>query len=165
MVEFLFGEKRQSDSPQSVIQNDHANYWERFFKVPTLQTSEQDQPILRVMQASNDEALIGLLEDPSCDLAVLDFRRLLPAERPIRLFFPLILRRSKESATAWTRGDHDPPGLVGLWRLLLRQIEKGELTGAAMLGQVKLALDLAIPANLALASSIEHHFVTLSLQT
>jgi hypothetical protein len=165
LVEFLFGEKRQSDSPQSVMQNNHANYWERFFKVPTLQTSERDQPILRVMQASDDEALISLLEDPSCDLAVNDFRRLLPAERPIRLFLPLISRRAKESVTAWTRGDHDPPGLIVLWRLLLRQIENGHLTGAAMLEQVKLALDIAIPANLALASAIEHHFVTLSLET
>ena len=164
LVQFLFGETSQSDSPQSVMQNNHANYWERFFKVPTLQSSELDQPILRVMQASDDEALISLLEDPSCDRAVHDFRRLLPAERPIRLFLPLISRRSKESATAWTRGDHDPPGLIVLWRLLLRQIESGELTGTAMLDQVKLALDLAIPANLALTSSIEHHFVTLSGQ-
>jgi hypothetical protein len=162
LVEFLFGQKRQTDSPQSVMQNNHANYWERFFKVPTLQASERDQTILRVMQASDDEALISLLEDPSCDRAVDDFRGLLPAERPIRLFLPLISRRSKESATAWTRGDHDPPGLIVLWRLLLRHKESGKLTGEAMLEQVKLTLDLAIPANLALASSIEHHFVTLS---
>jgi hypothetical protein len=162
LVEFLFGEKHQSDSPQSVMQNNHANYWERFFSVPIIQTSERDQPILRVMQASDDEALISLLEDPSRSQAVHDFRRLLPAERPVRLFLPLISRRSRESATAWTRGDHAPPGLIVLWRLLLRQTESGELTGAAMLEQVKLALDLAIPANLALASSIEEHFVTLS---
>jgi hypothetical protein len=114
------------------------------------------------MQASDDEILINLLEDPSRSQAVNDFRRLLPAERPVRLLLPLILRRSKESAAAWTRGDHDPPGLIVLWRLLLRQIESGELTGVAMLEHVKLALDLAIPENLALASSIEHHFVTLS---
>jgi hypothetical protein len=114
------------------------------------------------MQASDDEALINLFEDPIRSQAVHDFRRLLPAERQIRLFLPLVSRRSKESATDWKHGDHDPPGLIGLWRLLLRQMESGRLTGAAMLEQVKLALDIAIPANLALASSIEHHFVTLS---
>ena len=101
---------------------------------------------------------LGQFQSP----AVHDFRRLLPRERTTRLFLPLIARRSKESATAWKYGDHDPPGLIVLWRLLLRQRERGQLTGAAMLEQVKLALDIAIPANLALASSIEHHFVTLS---
>ena len=157
----LFGDRHAWQKPQGVSQHYHADYWDRVLSIPRLEDSERDQPVLRIMVAPDDSALLDLVQSGSRQAsAVEDFERLLPTERLVRLFVPLIERLSQERPNSWK--DEEPPGLVPLWRMWNRRWERGELPSPMVLDQVKQALDIAIPRNLGLTTDIEEYFVVSS---
>ena len=160
-ADFLF--KDQADQrPQGVRQHNHADYWERYLTMPELGVGERDQPVLKVLASDDDSALLQFLSDPASAAAVYDFRHLVPTERVARLLLPLVELRSRESAQEWP--DHEPPGLVPLWRLWLRAVQRGDLKSPAVLDYVVKALDQAIPSNLTLAAELENHFVVAEMR-
>jgi hypothetical protein len=159
-VDFLFKKGQADQRPQGVRQHNHADYWERYLALPELDATARDQRVLRVLASEDDAAVLLLLSDPATEAAVYDFRHLISAERATRLLLPLVELRSRESAQGWP--DHEPPGLVPIWRLWLRAAEHGELKSPIVLDHVHRALDLAIPQNLTLAAEIEHYFVAPS---
>jgi hypothetical protein len=112
------------------------------------------------MLEGDDQALLAIIEDEVRSSAVEDFRQLVGTERLVRLLALLVKRRSQESAGGWPNGQ--PPGLIRLWRMWNRRSESGELEPSVALQEVMQALDIAVPANLRLASEIEHYFAVPS---
>jgi hypothetical protein len=161
IVKFVFGDDRSDQNPQGARVADHTDYWERLLSIPRFAPNEGDQPVLRALMGDSDDAILNALEAPGTSSAVEHFRHLVPTQRLRRLFLLLVGRRSTESAAAWK--DHDPPGLIPLWRMWNRRGEAGELGPTGLLEDVKQALDIATPRNLALTAEIEQHFVVSSV--
>ena len=161
LVEFVFGERNAWQKPQGPTEHYHTDYWERFSSLPKLEYVERDQPVLHTLLQPDDAAVLDLLQGGATrSAAVEDFERLLSTDRLVRVFLPLVGRRSEERPDSWER--KEPPGLIPLWRMWKRRWEQGQLAADTVLEQVKRAFDIAIPRNLGLTTDIEEYFVVSS---
>lgn len=161
VIEFVFGEQHVNQKPQGVFHRYPTDYWERFAAIPRLEDAERDQRVLRTILAEDDETLLDLLQSESRESSAVEhFEELLSPERVVRLFVPLVERRSREDVSSWS--SLEPPGLIPLWHMWNRCWGRNELSSATVLDQVKRALDIAVPRNLGLATEIEQYFVVSS---
>jgi hypothetical protein len=136
----------------------HAVHWQRFLEVPELLEHEKDQPVLRVIQKDDDEALLSLIENPERCGAVEAFAAHIPGDRRRRLLVPLAERRAVEAPETWP--DLEPPGVEALWRVWAQGPHAARPRDA--LDEVLGALAVAVPRSLRLAWEIRHWFAAAS---
>ncbi|NOZ94069.1 MAG: hypothetical protein GXP47_04910, partial [Acidobacteria bacterium] len=117
--------------PQGFVVAGHADYWSRFLAVPDLTEDERDQPVLREMQRwENDRRgeLPALVADPKRSEAVEDLSPFLSPEAVVTLLEKVIGDRAAELPEQWPSDESsipEPPGIVPLWRMLLRNRSLG----------------------------------------
>lgn len=115
IIKWVFRPERGEEKPQGLKIR---RYWERFLSEPELESQDRDQPVLRVLNSDDDEALLDLLEGPQSDHVE---RFKLSNARLLRLMVPLVRRRNVEDPKTWPRGTGAPPGLLSLLRMLDRR--------------------------------------------
>jgi len=158
-VTLIVKEIFSSDSrrrPQGIANNNHADYLSRFLSTPTLDATQQDQPILRTLLGTDDELIVDeLVGDRSG--AVEDFVDIIPIERLDRMLLKLTRRVLHGDLTMWQ--ENRPPGLVPLWRMM-RTKSRGREELSALESEVLRAIELAVPVNLLLAHELAYWLAT-----
>lgn len=156
VIEAVFG--RGIPKPQGLAR---ARYWARYMAVPELSEADRDQPVLQTLLASDDDAVLDLLEGDRSE-QVANFAGLLSTERLLGLLEPLCRRRRTESPREWPTelwGGERPPGLIPLWAILENrkppQVPKGREVFEGVVGALEVAIE-----NLQLVHDLEYFLIS-----
>lgn len=156
VVEFCFWGSDKRLKPQSVAHRTPIDYWRRFLVLPVLGQSDRDQPVIRTLLGDSDAAILDLLDRDADSLP--NFALLVAPDRLRGLLSQLVTRRAKENPEAWPEAK--PPGLLSLWHMWWVCRGRADWPETEMLQEIMRALEIGVPASLALAVRLHDHFAS-----
>ncbi|RIK57235.1 MAG: hypothetical protein DCC63_14740 [Nitrospira sp.] len=108
--------------PQSLFVSSHADYWRRYLTQSLSPEDDQDQMILQSIQAWRGGEVSGVVDrlvDPMRSGSIESFVMQFQPTELCRLLQDLVKRLKSESAATWPDRSHGP-GIVSVWRMMLR---------------------------------------------